>query len=588
MKQILIKSAIAGLLVGGFTSCTNELNISSVDPQSSTSYEPMELLAKQYATLALTGQSGPAGKGDISGDEGESGFYRTVFNLETLCTDECIWAWQNDADIPQLTNIAWSKDSQRVRWAYFRMAFDVTLYNDFLTQNADRTDGEWPHYLAEVRFLRALHFYYYLDLFRKAPFKLVYDPAILPVEKAGADLYNWLDQELTEIEGLLAPIGEYNNSANFGRADQGAAYALHARLALNSEIYTDGKVKDYQKAIDYCNLIINSGKYELSKATNANGYTGYEQVFMGDNDVNVQAMKEIIFPIRQDGVKTEEYAGSTYLVSSMRKSGMPYSGTSNYWSCNFARQALVQKFFEDLSKVPMVVEEKEEELYNGMEVTNIEKYKYENGIVDKHGKLREFESDNEVIAADKVLHGATSEIIAAANDDRAMFYAGVGGGVRTLTTKQITGFNNGLSIVKWQNRRSDNSTPHDPTFSDTDIPLFRLAEIYLTRAEAYYRLGTNDQQALDDINELRQRAHATPFTSLDLDILIDEWCREFYMEGRRRTDLVRFGLFTSGKYIWDFKGGVATGTSVDKHFNIYPIPEADISNNPNMTQNEGY
>lgn len=466
-----------------------------------------------------------------------------------------------------------------------RLAFDVTLFNSFLTDNASRTDGEWPHYLAEVRFLRALHFYYFLDLFHKAPFKLEYDPSILPVEKGGKELYDWIDQELTEIEGLLAPIGEYNSTANFGRADQGAAYALHARLALNAEIYTDGATKDYQKAIDYCNKVISSGKYAISTATNANGYTGYEQVFMGDNDVNQQAMKEIIFPIRQDGKKTEEYAGSTYLVSSMRVSGMPYSGTSNYWSCNFARQALVQKFFSDLTKVPMAPKD---EADKDTKVNPIEEYKKANGIVDDKGKVRDFQTEAEVIAADEALGGSTAKIIAAAGDDRAMFYAGVGGGIRTLTTKQITGFLNGLSIVKWQNRRSDNSTPSDASFSDTDIPLFRLAEMYLTRAEAQYRLGGNDAQAIADVNVLRNRAHATPITSLNLDMLIDEWCREFYMEGRRRTDLVRFNLFTGSKYIWDFKGGVSTGTSVDKRFNVYPIPATDISNNPNMTQNAGY
>lgn len=566
MKKILFNTVAVGLIFAGFASCSDELNISSDDPQSSTSADPIELLAKQYATLALTGQAGPAGKADISDDEGESGFYRTIFNLQTLCSDECIWAWQNDVDIPAITNIAWSKDSKRTRWAYMRMAFDVTLFNSFLTDNADRTDGEWPHYLAEVRFLRALHFYYYLDLFHRAPFKLVYDPSILPEEKVGKDLYEWIDQELTEIEGKLAPIGEYNSTANFGRADQGAAYALHARLALNSEIYTDGAIKDYQKAIDYCNKVINSGKYDLSKTTNANGYTGYEQVFMGDNDVNPQAMKEIIFPIRQDGKKTQEYAGSTYLVSSMRVSGMPYCGTSNYWSCNFARQALIQKFFPDLTKVPMA---------------NKDAY-------DDYLKNHTVSTEADVIAADEELGGSTAKMIQVAGDDRAMFYAGVGGGIRTLTTKQITGFLNGLSIVKWQNRRSDNSTPSDASFSDTDIPLFRLAEMYLTRAEAQYRLGGNDAQAIADVNELRNRAHATPITSINLNMLIDEWCREFYMEGRRRSDLVRFGMFTGSKYIWDFKGGVSTGTSVDKHFNVYPIPAADKSNNPNMHQNTGY
>ena len=88
MKHIFLKTALAALLIGGVaTSCINDLNISSIDPQSSSSYEDMELLAKVYSTLGLTGQKGPAGSGDISSDEGESGFYRTTFNLQELCTD---------------------------------------------------------------------------------------------------------------------------------------------------------------------------------------------------------------------------------------------------------------------------------------------------------------------------------------------------------------------------------------------------------------------------------------------------------------------------------------------------------------------
>lgn len=564
MRHILIKTVAASFLFLGMTSCTDDLNISSIDPHSSQSYDDMELLAKQYAVLGVTGQTGPNGNADISGDEGESGFYRALFNLEELCSDECIWAWQTDTDIPAITNIAWTSSSTRANWAYQRLAYDVTLYNSYLEQMDGRTDGEYPHYIAEVRFLRALHFYYFLDLFHKAPFKLVYSTSDLPVEKAGKDLYDWIDKELTDIEGSLAPIGEYNNSTNFGRADQGAAYMLHARLALNSAIYTDGQTNDYQKAVDYCDKIISSGKYSLSTSAK-NGYSGYEQVFMGDNDTNAQAMKEIIFPIRQDGKKTEEYSGSTYLVSSMRISGMPYSATTSYWSCNYARKALVEKFIST-DKCPHATADE----------------------LDEYKKAGHSVGDEaEVVAADEELGGSTAQIIKAAGDDRAMFYAGVGGGTRTFTSKQITGFLNGLSIVKWQNRRSDNSTPSDETFSDTDIPLFRYAEAYMTRAEAKFRLGKT-AEALSDLNVLRVRAHATPFTSIDKNILINEWCREFYMEGRRRSDLVRFGLFTSSKYLWDFKGGVANGTSVDSHFNIYPLPADDVSANTNLTQNKGY
>ena len=585
MKHIFMNMAVVGLFSLGLASCSDELNISSIDPQSKTTYDDMELLAKQYATLGLTGQAGPDGKADISADEGETGFYRTTFNLQELCSDECIWAWQNDNDIPALTNISWTAASDRVNWAYQRLAYDITLFNQYLSETENREGDDYKKYRAEVRFLRALHYWYFLDLFRKAPFKLVYNPEVLPEEKAGIDLYNWLDQELTEIEPELAEVGAFNNKANFGRADRGAAYALHARLALNSAVYTDGKVKDYQKAIDYCDKILvdNAGKYELCREAK-NGYSGYQQVFMGDNDYNEQAMKEIIFPIRQDGKKTEAYAGSTYLINSMRVSGMPYAGTSDMWSCNFARKALATRFLDIENNAKNLAEMLSEtkEYKKAYEAYTKGKTFANAGAASDPTKMTEAE----VIAADEALGGSTKNIIKLAQDDRALLYAGVGGGFRTLTTDQISGFTNGLSVVKWQNSRSDNATPSDGKFSDTDIPLFRLAEIYLTRAEAKYRL--NGTQDLEDINELRNRAHAAPVSAVNLAVLLNEWGKEFYMEGRRRSDLVRFEKFAGNKYIWDFKGGVSKGTSVDKHFNVYPIPSKDTSNNPNMHQNPKY
>lgn len=558
MKHIFMKTVLAALLMGGVTtSCINDLNISSIDPQSSSSYGDMELLAKIYGMLGLTGQRGPAGNGDISSDEGESGFYRTTFNLQELCTDECVWAWQTDADIPQITNIEWTSSSPRVQWAFQRLAFDVTLCNFYLTNTEEKAeDPQYKLYRAEVRFLRALHLWYFLDLWGKAPFKTTYDIYELPVEKAGKELYDWIDQELTEIEPQMAEVGEFNNSSNFGRADRGAAYMLHARLALNSEVYTNGAVKDYQKAIDYCNLL--EGKYELSTA-DKNGYTGYEQVFMADNDENLQAMKEIILPIRQDGVKTKCYSGSNYLVSSTRITGMPYMGTNNGWSCNFARAALVKKFFSNLEDCPLATE-----------------------------KAPDNSTEADIIALDEAAGTTTKDVQRKANDDRALFYSGCGGGLRGIEFEQIAGFNSGLSIVKWSNIRTDGAPTSHVEFPDVDIPLIRYAEMFLTRAEAKFRLSGDPQQARADIEVLRSRAGASTPATITEQFIIDEWCREFYMEGRRRSDLNRFGLFTGDKYIWDFKGGVAEGKSVANYFKVYPIPADDIRGNENLSQNEGY
>ena len=563
MKKIFITTAMASILCMGFVSCADELNIKSIDPQSSPSYTVDGLLAKQYATLGLTGQKGPAGSADLSGDEGESGFIRTIFNLQELMTDETAWAYQNDNAIAPITNFSWNSGNDRVNWAYQRLIFDITLYNQFIFEQSGSLSEDR---IAEVRFLRALNYYYFLDLFRKAPFKDTFDNN-LPTEKSGKDLYEWLDNELTTIEPMMAEVGAYNNSENFGRADRGAAYALHARLALNSAVYTDGQVKDYQKAIDYCDKILNNvgegeGKYNLCRKEK-NGYSGYQQLFMGDNDCNPEAMKEIIFPIRQDGVKTRAYAGTSYLVNATSIAGMPYASTSDSWKCLFARVDLVKKFFPN-GDIPKA---------------------------DKADLVANADRDK-IIAKDKEKKFSTADVIAQAKDNRALFYMGIGGcddKVRTLTPGDaITSPLNGASIVKWSNTHADGTPQHHQNYSDTDFPLFRLAEIYLTRAEAKYRLN-GSQDGLADINLVQDRANReVKATSVDETTLIDEWCREFYMEGRRRSDLVRFGLFTGSKYLWNFKGGVADGTGIEAHYDIYPIPGNETKNNPNMTQNPKY
>ena len=560
MKKIFIKTAMASMLCMGFVSCADELNIKSVDPLNHQTYTVEGLLAKQYATLGLTGQKGPAGLQDISGDEGESGFIRTVFNLEELMTDETLWAYQSNDGIAQITSMNWDKDNPRVNWAYQRLSFNINQYNFFISEQTGKMSEDK---IAEVRFLRALNYYYFLDLYRKAPFKDTFDNN-LPTEKSGKELYEWLDNELTTIEPLMAEVGAYNTAKDFGRADRGAAYALHARLALNSAVYTDGQVKDYQKAIHYCDEIINSGKYDLSRVAKS-GYSGYQQLFMGDNDCNPEAMQEIIFPIRQDGVKTESYAGTSYLINACNKAGMPYASTSDPWSCLFARVDLVKKFFPN-GDIPMAAKE----------------------------DIPENATKEQIIAKDNEKGISTADVVAKAKDDRALFYMGVGGcdgKVRTLVPGEaINDYMNGASIVKWSNIHADGTVQHHQKFSDTDFPVFRLAEIYLTRAEAKYRLN-GSQEGLADIKYVQDRANRPKdqqATSVDEKTLIDEWCREFYMEGRRRSDLVRFGLFTGSKYLWSFKGGVEKGSGIESFYDIYPIPGKEIQNNPNLHQNPKY
>ena len=544
IKQ-LFSAALIAVLSSGVTSCINDLDISPIDPQTGGSFDQQGVFVKGYAMLGVTGQKGIDGSPDLDGqDEGESGFYRTTFNCNELPTDECLWAWQENQDIPQLTSISWSPSSQRTEWVYVRLGYDITQYNFFLDQTESMTDAETLRQRAEIRFLRALHNWYFLDLLGKAPFKEHFSND-LPVEKKGTELYTYIQNELNEIEGdMYEP-----RQAPFGRADKAANWLLRARLYLNAGVYT-GQT-DYAKAEEYASKVIGSA-YKLC--------TNYSELFMADNDENENAMQEIILPIRQDGVKTRNYGGSTYLVCGTRVAGMPRMGTTNGWSCIFARAAMVQKFFSNLDDVPML--RADVEIPKGLD------------------------TDEQIDAIDAEHGIRTEDMIKAAGDDRALLYSGVGGGRRKIHTDAISGFTDGLSIVKWQNYRSDGKPVSHATYPDTDIPLFSLAEAYLTRAEAIFRQGGD---ATGDINELRKRANCTrKVQTVTEQELIDEWAREFYLEGRRRSDLVRFGMFTTNKYLWDWKGGAMNGTSVASYYNKYPIPVSDINNNRNMSQNEGY
>lgn len=157
----------------------------------------------------------------------------------------------------------------------------------------------------------------------------------------------------------------------------------------------------------------------------------------------------------------------------------------------------------------------------------------------------------------------------------------------------------GYSSTKFRNKtRTGAPAPHrDPAgnWVDIDFPVFRLAEIYLTYAEAVLRGGTggDNATALGYLRQLAVRArpndaNANAYAQLTLPYLINERGRELFWECFRRTDLIRFNQFTTSSYLWAWKGGVPNGTAVDSKYRIFPIPAIDLSSNPNLVQNTGY
>ena len=176
-------------------------------------------------------------------------------------------------------------------------------------------------------------------------------------------------------------------------------------------------------------------------------------------------------------------------------------------------------------------------------------------------------------------------------DTRAMFYTSD----QSLEIDDIAEFKQGYAITKYKNVDQAGKAGTDPegNFPDTDFPMFRLADVHLMYAEAVLRGGTGgtQAQALAYVNALRARAYKGStgnLTTITLNDILDERGRELYWECHRRTDLIRFKKFTTGDYVWQWKGGVKAGKSVTDIYNIFPLPSADVVANPKLVQNPGY
>lgn len=163
-------------------------------------------------------------------------------------------------------------------------------------------------------------------------------------------------------------------------------------------------------------------------------------------------------------------------------------------------------------------------------------------------------------------------------------------GAETPDISDVTKFEEGYWVYKFRNVTSAGVDGKHTTFVDTDLPLFRLAEMYLIYAESAARGAADQTKGLQYMNLVRSRAGISPLSAgqLTARAVLDERGRELYWEGHRRTDLVRFGLLTSGDYLWDWKGNVLNGRAVDSKYNLYPLPADEVQANLNLKQHTGY
>jgi hypothetical protein len=528
------------------TSCVDDLNVTPINPQVTQTFNQDEVFAKVYASFALTGQEGPAGNSDIEGlDEGRFFVYRCLWNCNELSTDEALCSW-GDAEVLELNYNNWSSQSTISEGLYARLYFTVTLCNHFLEQTLGKTDDNSVKQRAEVRFLRATAYYYLLDMFGNVPFTEIVS-LTPPSQIKRADLFTYVEKELKACEAdMFEP-----RAAPYYRVDKAAAWLLLSRLYLNAEVYTGVAATEtttaiagtprWEDAAIYAKNVMDSG-YKLNPS--------YKQLFMGDNAGTVDgstvntAPQEIIFPIAADGIKTKAWGTSLFLIASTHTTGMKAWGTTEGWGGNRARATLYKKFVPSGST---------------------------------------FYTD----ASD-----LTTAILTSFKDNRALFDKK--SVCVSLAINNPTIFKEGYQVIKFTNVRADGGTPNDPKYTDMDVPFMRAAEAYTTYAEAIYRKDSiaNKTEAMTVINLLRARSNAAPLVSTKffLTTILDEKAREFFFEGQRRIDLIRFGRFggTNTGYTWDWKNNEAAGKDFSGNFNIFPIPAGDLNANPNLKQNHGY
>jgi hypothetical protein len=250
----------------------------------------------------------------------------------------------------------------------------------------------------------------------------------------------------------------------------------------------------------------------------------YSYLFMADNDVN-GAQTEFIFPVRFDGQYTTS-GGTNYLVHASILSSMNASdfGVDGGWKGLRTRREFVNKFTD----------------------------------------------------------------VTGGTDNRAMFHTPG----QTLDIASVADETQGYAVTKWTNKKSDGSNGSSPSGSyvDTDFPLFRLGDAYLMYAELAVRGQGSLTEAVTYVNALRTRANAPSVSvgDLNLDFILAERSRELYWECHRRQDLIRFGKFTGGSYVWQWKGNSMNGAPTADHLKLFPIPDRAKSANPTLVQNPGY
>lgn len=542
MKHIAWIAAGASML---FTACIGDLDTLPLNPSDSTSETVYGADESGYIAgltkLYFNFVSNETTDLQVS-DAGASELVRAFWTVQEVTSDAGKCAWENDAWVRAMNTNTWSDADNDATYAvYVRTLQGIAYTNEYLRQTAsDRLSdrgvsselaAKIQGFRAEARFLRAYFYWMALDVFGDVPFTTENSPfggGVNPKQASRKDVFDYCISELTALAADDSPMPAARS--NYPRADKGAVLGLLARMYLNAEVYTGTPM--WQEAKDACEDIFTMG-YSLCPE--------YADLFRGDNGENPEALNEVLFGISYDAEQTQSYGGTSYLTlaaiaATDVSSTQMINGVNNGWGGIRVPYEYVEKYF------------------------NVRNADYSAGtydVNDKRGRMFYIKGRSESM-------------------DGALYV-----------------FLNGWSCLKFNNiphnmdQDSYLATAASKAYSDIDFPMIRLGEIYLIYAEACMNLGQANT-ALPKVQDLAARAGVTAPTSITQEWLIEERARELMWEGHRRTDLIRYGKFTSSLFLWTYKGGSFSGQGFDDHMKIFAIPASELASNPELHQNPGY
>lgn len=481
------------------------------------------VLGKIYVSFVTTGQEKGGGNPDLDSNMGQD-YMRCYFNLQEAGTDEVASTWLEGDKVSDLTYLSWDTNDPWVSDMYYRIYYTISLCNEFLRNATDAQISKFTESeQADIKHYRA-----------EARFvrALAYSHALdlfrnIPFVTENDGIGAFLPPRYTGnqvFEYLEAELKAIDEDLLSASEVEYGRASKGAAYALLARLYLNAEIYTDQARYTDC---INYCKKLIGM-----GYSlesDYSKLFNADNN---KRTNEIIYSFPVDATHTVSWGSTTYIICGAVSNTSEFQKPEDYG------------------------------VTNGW------------GMFRARGNLPRFFNDNDL---------------------RKMFFTEG----QTEELEILDNQSNGYFVTKWTNLTDEGSVASNTVDGgvNTDYPVFRLADVYLMLGEAVLRggSGSSKAEALIYINELRKRAFGESYesdgkvseTQLDLNFFIDERARELYWEGTRRSDLIRFGMFTTSKYLWEWKGGSKNGVAVNNRYNIYPIPATDIVANPNL-YNEDY